>query len=555
MTNRYHELKADADVRLGEFRVDIEEMSELARVYDGELPMKYTEYFPVNTPKHIVNYIRLAWDDLAQTVGRSPEVQVDPIGSSNPALSRASKLERIVQGYFQNSRPYESAFLFQNAWNIVGLGRAVFVVVPDTERGYPRFEARDPRTALPKAKRMVGNYVDELEDIIFVHEVPTATALAMGLYRHKDGESDPSTVTLYECLDDQKWEMVGPDATKAAIHGLGRVPAVYMQTFSPNKSGTSQFAEQISLMVAVSRIITQKMAYIDRLIYPMVWVKGQERELRVGPNAVNVLNENGAMGQIAPPATLQVDRDLATLEKYQRILNRNPEVRQGEVDGKGAYVGAKTLESLNDAVDNSVARFWEVIQAGYQKGASIALEIDEKMLGGKDKSIQVVSKGQGTVERYTPSVDIAGRRDVRVAYGFGVGGSYEAFLENVQGFQSGLVPKRDAVEAMPGTTDANRKLRELELDRIDEIAFAGFEQQAGNIDMVLWAKLRKEMENKGLSWYEAIGKYEKELKDQAAEASQQPVPQTALTTPEANVPQVAGEQPLPGIPPAALLGG
>jgi hypothetical protein len=532
-------------------------MQKLAEVYEGDLPAEYVDFFPKNTPRHEVNFIGLAWDDLAQTVARAPEIQVDPVTTSNTNVRKAEKLEHIVTGYFQSARPWDSAFLYANSWNLVGLGSFAAIAVPDGENKTPRLEPRDPRNTYPGAKRRVGSQISELNDLIFATQLPRAEAVALGLAKGKDkyGNDLSTDVTIYEYVDKKTWAQVGPDGAISAPHNLGRVPGVYRSTFSPNRVGKSQFKEQISLMVAVSRIITQKIAYLDRVIYPITWVKGLTGELTLGPNAVATLSEHGSIGQLAPPATLQVDRDLSTLERYQRILNRNPEVRQGEVDGKGAYVGAKTLDSLNDSVDNSVARFWDAIQSGYEELAAVALEMDEGLYGNVTKTISTVSKGQRNVEEYTPKSDIAGRRSVRVAYGFGVGGSYQAFLENVQAWQAELKPIRMAIESMPGGNDANRIMRELELDKMDKIAFEGFLAQAqqGQLDMGLWSKYRKMMEDKGLSWYEAFTKMSEDIQKQADAAAQQPVPDTGLTTPS---PQGAPpEEALQGVPPSALLGG
>ncbi len=556
MSKLYAQLRATADTRKTSMVTELEDMNDLAMVYEGDLPQEYVDFFPKNTPRHEVNFIGLAWDDLAQTVARPPEVQVDPISLSNASVKRAGKLEKVVTGYFQNARPFDSAFLFTNAWNLVGLGKFVAIVVPDGKHKAPRFEARDPRNCFPGAKRRVGSYIDELSDLIFETKMKRIEAVRLGLARGTDSEGNllTSEVTVYEYLDENIWAQVGPDGQKVARHGLGIIPGVYRSTFSPNKSGKSQFKEQISLMVAVSRIITQKIAYLDRVIYPITWVKGLTGELTLGPNAVATLSEHGEIGQLAPPATLQVDRDLSTLEKYQRILNRNPEVRQGEVDGKGAYVGSKTLDSLNDSVDNSVARFWDAMQSGYEDLVAIALEMDEVLYGKESKSISVTIKGQRNVETYTPNKDINGRRSVRVAYGFGVGGSYQSFLENVQAWQAELKPKRMAIESMPGGNDANRIMRELELDKIDNVAMEGFlaQAQGGALDMVLWAKFRTKMEKDGLSWYEAFIAYEEAFATQAGQAAEQPVPETGLTQP----PQAGAgpEQALPGLPPTSLLG-
>jgi len=556
MSKLYAQLRDTAGIRKAAMGNELEDMEKLAQVYEGELPPEYAEFFPKNTPRHEVNFIGLAWDDLAQTVARAPEVQVDPVNLSKGSIRKAAKLEKIVTSYFQSARPFDSAFLFQNAWNLVGLGKFVAIAVPDGTNNAPRLEARDPRNCFPGAKRRVGTYIDELSDLIFETRLRRAEAVALGLARgnDKDGEPLASDVTIYEYIDDKVWAQVGPDGQKVVQHGLGMIPGTYKTTFGPNKAGKSQFQEQISLMVAVSRIITQKIAYLDRVIYPITWVKGLTGELTLGPNAVATLSEHGEIGQLAPPATLQVDRDLSTLERYQRILNRNPEVRQGEVDGKGAYVGSKTLDTLNDSVDNSVARFWDAMQAGYQELAAISLEMDEKLYGNVSKPLSVIIKGQRNVETYIPEKDINGRRAVRVAYGFGVGGSYQSFLENVQAWQAELKPKRMAIESMPGGNDAERIMRELDLDKIDNVAMEGFlaQAQGGALDMVLWAKFRTKMEEKGLSWHEAMIEYEEAFASQAQQAQQAPVPETALTQPPA---AVAPQEALAGVPPSALLGG
>ncbi len=552
----YARLRATVDVRKAAMGTELSDMRQLALVYEGEIPPQYVGFFPKNTPRHEVNFIGLAWDDLAQTVAREPEVQIDPVSLSKASIRKAAKLEKIVTGYFQEARPFDSAFLFTNAWNLVGLGKFVAIAVPDGVNKTPRFEARDPRNCFPGAKRRIGTYIDELTDLIFETTLKRSEAANLGLARSHatDGRELTTDVIIYEYLDDTSWAQVGPDGQKVVKHGLGMVPGVYRSTFSPNKTGKSQFKEQISLMIAVSRIITQKIAYLDRVIYPITWVKGLTGELTLGPNAVATLSEHGSIGQLSPPATLQVDRDLATLEKYQRILNRNPEVRQGEADGKGAYVGAKTLDTLNDSVETSVSRFWDAMQAGYQDLAAVALEMDEALYGTESKSISVIIKGQRNVEEYTPTKDISGRRGVRVAYGFGVGGSYQSFLENVQAWQGELKPKRMAIESMPGGNDAERIMRELDLDKIDNVAMEGFLAQAqnGQLDMVLWAEFRTKMEEDGLSWSEAVIEYKEAFAAQAGQSAGQPVPETAMTQPPP--PEGAPEQALPGLPPTSMLG-
>lgn len=260
------------------------------------------------------------------------------------------------------------------------------------------------------------------------------------------------------------------------------------------------------------------------------------------------------MGSIAPPAQLQVDRDLATIERFSRILNRNPEVRQGEVDGKGAYVGAKTLESLNDSVDTVVSRYWDTMGHGIQELIAAAMKMDEKFWPNEEKSVYGIVKGSRFRDKYVPKKDINGRYFVRIEYGFGRGG-YEGFLETVQAYQAGLSPKRAAIEQMPGISDVDAVLRTLEIEKMDEAGQVAFLTAAsqGQLDTVIWAQLRKEMEMKGMPLHEAILKYEAELQAQASQAAQS----QDVTGMTAEAPMQEGgpaeAPPPPGIDPAEMI--
>ena len=554
----YNLLKAEVTLR--HENVDIQQMDEMARLYEGEIPPQYAEFFPKNSPVHVINMIRLAWDDLASSVGRFPDFVADPLNASDAELKRVGLLERIGHSYLRTALPTGKEFLFATAWWMVGTGKAVAVVVPDVKEKRPRMEFRDPRTCYPGAKRKVGNRIVELDDLLFEYRIPLSEAKRRGLATEQDGKGDARSgpmreVKVLEYIDDSKWLVVSEFGhAQSANHDLGHVPGSYMQTFSPNKDGIGQFDDQVTLMVAMSRIISQKIAYVDKLLYPIIWVKGHEGAIKLGPQVLNKLGPQGEMGSIAPPSQLQVDKDLATIERFSRILNRNPEVRQGEVDGKGAYVGAKTLESLNDSVDTVVSRYWDTIAVGLQHLTVVALQMDEKYWPNEEKSVYGIIKGSRFRDKYVPKKDIKGRYFLRVEYGFGRGG-YEGFLETVQAYQAGLSTKRQAIEQIPGIADVDAVLRGLEIEQMDEAGKVAFLTAASQnqLDMVVWAKLRKDMELRGTPLHEIILKYEKELQAQAQQVEQSPdiTGMTAQAPPEEGGPPAA--PPAPGIDPAMMV--
>ncbi len=546
--------------REAELRASVENVStysELADLYEGKLPSRYDKYFPKQEANHIINMIRLAHDDLATQVGRIPDFVVNAQNQTAAEMKRASKLEKIAFSYLNGSRPTGRLFMWELAWWLL-VGRAVAIVVPDTEKERPVYELRDPRTCYPGVRRRAGTRPIELSDLLFKYEIPSVEAERRGLAPRVDSEGNVSSeTTIVEYLDETRWVVVSEGGTaKVAEHGLGTVPGVVFQAFAPNMyTGISQFNDQISIMVAISRIISQKLAFGDRIVYPIYWVKGHEGSVRLGPYQLNKLSPAGEMGSLQPTQTLQADRDIAMLERFSRILNRNPEMRQGEISSRSVYQASKTLETLAEAIDQVVGRYWDVVGTGMQQLTQIAFRMDEVLWGDVERSISGVMRGRKIIDSYVPSKDIAGRYDIQVNYGFGVGG-YQGFLQNVQANAAGFVSRRRVMEEMPGVSDVDAELRTIELEQMDQVVIEQFKALAaqGQLDVLLWAELRDRMAKKGTPLVDVIREYNERIQKQAelalaqggAEALTAPPPPEGLPGEE--------ERPMRGLPPAALAG-
>jgi hypothetical protein len=170
-----------------------------------------------------------------------------------------------------------------------------------------------------------------------------------------------------------------------------------------------------------------------------------------------------------------------------------------------------------------------------------------------ERTISGVKNGAHFLDSYTPSKNLVDRPGLRVDYGFGVGG-YQGFLMHLQAGEAGYMSRRRVMESMPGVTDTAEEQNLIDLEAMDDAGKALFQQQAatGALDMRIWAKLRKEMAEKGTPLYEAIEKYQAELAAQAMAAAQQGDTGPALTVPgEEDMPP---QEELPGIPPSVLAG-
>ena len=348
--------------------------NRMANLYRGKLPDEYEQYFPVGQPKNIIQLVKNAWNDLSSEVGRAPELVSPPLDESRTESKLAGLHERIGYYYLRNAEPTGKQFAWQLAWWLVGTGMAVGMVKPDMDKKMPVLTIRDPRTALPNL-RTVGNVPVEIYDILFNYEIPYNTAVEMGLAekrRMPQGgpyEGDAIKVKVLEFIDDQYHTLVSEQGMMMREeHGLGKVPAWVFQSFSPEEkdAGLSLFKDQVSLMVAVSMLITYKLAAADRNVNPIYWAKGHQGTIKIGPNVLNKLSTQGEIGRLDPPLIPQVDRDIQMLVSFSNILNKNPEVRQGQVDAKGAYVSAKTLQEMAESIDTTLDQYWDIQGPGMQ---------------------------------------------------------------------------------------------------------------------------------------------------------------------------------------------
>lgn len=545
----------DKEVIARDWKEGIAEMDEMAAIYEGELPARFEQFFPKSVPKHLVQVIPLAWDDLATQAGRMPDLRGEPKNHTRKELAAVGLLEKIGFSYLRQARPTGKVFMKGLAWWLQ-IGRAVAIVTPDWEAKIPRLELRDPRSCYPGIKRMVNNTPVELSDLIFKYELDINEARKRGLAnegdRNASGNLYHDKVKVIEFIDTNQWVIVSDHGmAQRAEHKLGIVPGWVFQTFAPNsKAGKSRFKDQVALMVAISRLITAKIAYADRLVNPILWTRGHEASLELGPYTINKLGPSGEMGQIDPPSQFQVDRDIQMLNQFSRILNRNPEVRQGEIASKGTYTSAKTLEQLSESIDTVVGGDWDTIGPGIERLLEVCFRMDVMLWPNEVKTVEGTLAGKRFFETYTPIDDIGERTKLRVDYGFGVGG-YQGFLMHLQASQGKTMSRRRAMEAMPGISDVDEELNLIEIESMDDAGMAMFQQQAaaGQLDMPVWAKVRKDMAEKGMPLFQAIIKYQELLAEAAAAA--QGTDMGAMTSPGEEM--VEPEQQLPGLPPGVMV--
>jgi len=171
----------------------------------------------------------------------------------------------------------------------------------------------------------------------------------------------------------------------------------------------------------------------------------------------------GRDGQIAR-RPVQADRDLEILERFS-ASSTAPRSAAGRIQTKGTYTSAKTLEQLAEAIDTVIGRMWDIMGVTIQHTLEACYRMDEK-LWPTPQGHRRFRKGRSYTDEYTPTKDIAGHYKVNVDYGSDSVG-YQASSCN---FRPRMPPpvRRGAIEEMPGVSDVDEKMREIELESLDD---------------------------------------------------------------------------------------
>ena len=416
---------------------------DLVMVYHGILPSEFDDFFHEEMHRHVVNMIRLSWDDLAAMAGKVFPIYVDPDNDTPKAKARAEKQEQIGYGYNEAGKivgGIEMPMLMKIlAWWMVGIGEAVPMVLPNYQKHTPYFTFRDPRTYYPpigwtpfsqapaddalfvtqmslgELKRRYPDRATELDQKlgrsissrVAITTTTDSSQVLVGEYYHQDTWLTQTIADVVVNLDRHDHDM--PDFP-------GVVPVEPMSLYSAGPRARSLFSDQISLQAAMARMFSQKLDFYDRTLYPLIFTAPlAQKAVQVGPWAINEFDPT-FQGQfkvevVGPTNAIDADQSMAFVMGMQRMLNRNPESFQGQAPG-GRAESAKAINSLRDAVANTTIRdmLWPPMLHALPKLYEKAARMDVNLWPNEEKKASGRSKNDKFRINYRPKVDLQGRR-------------------------------------------------------------------------------------------------------------------------------------------------
>lgn len=465
----------------------------LIDVYHGNYQELWPSEFRRGEIPKIANWIKLGWDRYAKMVGKMPTNHVPPNSAERMTQKRADKVEHILVNY-DNQSGMESLMKWY-AWWLVGAGASVFGVMPDPVLEGPRYFVKDPRTVLvepgagsiPLSSTAYGMLSEprmhsmSLGRIILNETLTSSAALHTykgipDIEKALDLSDSMSPVSVVTYMDDEDWTLlVNEKMVHQVNHGLGWVPVRMTSQYVPDQlGGQSQFEQNIGLVLAYIRVLNQKLAYNNNVVWPWLVIRGLNN-IDSQERVIELMDNQGDAQFLAPPGELQIERDMEVLDRLIRVMNHDTESLQGQAPG--SVVTGAGVEALNRDASQMVLDYWDLMRPDIEFVKAAALAIDEKVYSGVKKDIFGKAQGEQFQDSYTPGKDIRGYRNVTVDFGIGVGG-LEGFTELMQTAAQGFVDETTVMENLPYIKSVSLTRRRVMLDRMEKVIFEMVSQGA-----------------------------------------------------------------------------
>ena len=507
------DLEAIANARQTYYGADVNAMDVMVSVYEGGIPEELADMFHEEMHVHLINMIRLAWDDLAWLAGKEFPLYVDPERQDATSKARAERIEKW--GYSINAAGRQAGGITMKSlmkvlmWWLVGCANAVAMVLPDFEHQSPFFSFRDPRTHLPPIGWTPWNET-KAEDALFVYQKPLSQLLIeypdkkdelrasitrtinLGLQgdsrtSHDEGDTWLRVAEYYHedvwrvaTIDEKPVDLVASEKGDKGHPGVQ--PVVSMGLYSASRAlGRSIFADQVSVQAAMARMFSQKLDFYDRTLYPLIFTTPlMGKTLKIGPYAVNqfdmTMGTTPKADAIGPTNAIDADQTMQFAVGMSRMLNRNPEQMQGAGDADSAKAISELRKGITDTIREGI---WPSAVETLPTLYKAAAQMDINLWGRTTKESTGRRNNGEFALKYRPRTLLKGRENkIIVEPGVGLAG-FQGTQELLMLLGAEAISEDSVLEQGEWVRDAQQEKRRIQGMRMEKLLWADLQARVG----------------------------------------------------------------------------
>ncbi len=529
----------------------------LARIARNEFVMEWPDGRREQVDPAVPNMVDIASKDRAAVIASTvPQVLCQPEGPGDEAREKADKLERIVGGFLNMNRV--TSMQWDWGFDAMAGGLTVCKVMPDlmkpvSER-FPVFTRLRPQLSYPEPIFTRGpgvqSFMYAYEEYRSVVENDYGVTLGWG----RSDKPNTDKVRVIERYDDTYVQIVAQsigrtqgiatDLITQFKHKLGCTPIAIGTASNIHGTYSGEFDAGLGILESWHRMTTMMLddaarkTYAEKIVYNVV-NPGDS-----GPDAqIELEDQNGRYEYVNQPnepySNLQL---LNGLQNAVRAAYLMPLARSGNPDE--SIISAAGINASQTQFNTAVQTTQRLILGPMlEQAIELALKGEETWSPNAKKNVYG-GEGRGYRETYTPSKDIKGYRNVRIAYG-PMGGldpiNQAVLMQQFHG--SGGLSTRRMLELNPMIEDPQREEKQMLKEQLQQVSIAALQQRVmqGTLDPVYLSYVEEAVKSDEVSLSEAI---------MALIPPAPPVPVGSPPAPpgQGSPPALPGGQQAPGIP-------
>jgi hypothetical protein len=466
-------------------------IEQVRAVRNGDLKALFPEELELNlsfqgVPIH--NFIDIVAKDVSELLAPLPSVRCASGKMRTDAdQRRAETKNRIADSYSTKSKLAKQ--MMKGADRYVSYGFLPIYVEPDQTGKRPFIHVEDPRHSYYQLDRF-GQVVvysrqwhKSIDELCAMY--PEYQAIIEGEnFGKKGGDHGETQLEMVRWVDGSHVRLFLPERQGLVLnsyeHKLSRAPAYIIERPGLDDIPRGQFDDVIWVQVAraIMTSLTLEAAY-EAVSAPIAIPKDVD-EFPIGPHSVWQTDNPQNVRRVNLELPPGVFNENQILQEELQMGSRYPDARSG--NSNASVITGKGVEALLGSFTTQIAGAQAMFKDGFENIFAICFEMDEKWWPHQEKQLNGTMSGNSYEINYTPAIDIAGKYECIVTYGFSSGMQpAQAVVTMLQLDGAGIISKQTTMENMPYDIDAIQMQKQIDVEATREALKQGVFQLVQSI--------------------------------------------------------------------------
>jgi hypothetical protein len=427
--------------------------------------------FPEGMSKPMIaNFCDVAARDISEVLAPLPSFNCHTANTTSDRAKKAADTRTMIANNIVEFSGLQTQMYSGADWYVTYATLPV-VVEPDFEARMPRIRVENPMGAYPEFDRYgrcvsySKQYLKSIRDLIL--EFPEYESQILGPLRYEQNLEAQLELVRYE--DDNQVVLYLPQRANTVLrktaNPLGKLTVrVARRPGLDVDDPRGQFDDVLWAQIARARFSLLAMDAAEKSVNAPMVVPNDVQEFAFGPDAVMRTQNPAGVRRVGLELPSGAFTEQQILENEMRMGSRYPEGRSGNINA--SVITGSGVQALLGGFDTQIKAGQQILAEVFQEVLSLAMEMDEKLFGGK-KKVAGTYQGAPYQLEYDPKKDINGDYSIQVRYGLMSGlDPSRALIFSLQALQANLISRDFVMQELPWSVNVSKERERIDIEKM-----------------------------------------------------------------------------------------